>query len=111
MRGTTPIAVALVVAFALIGCEKQESNKGDQLDLMRQKAFDVCKEEMGRRLKAPSTAEYGEPSYNEKAGEVVVTFEVDAQNGFGAMIRSKHRCVARLKSGVMQLSKLEKIER
>ena len=66
---------------------------------------------MDRRLKSPSTAEYGAPTYNEKAGEIVVTFRVDAQNAFGAMMRSKHRCTARLKAGDMTVVKLEEIER
>jgi hypothetical protein len=91
--------------------QRPKSGEGDELDKLRKKGWSACKNEMDRRLKSPSTAEYGEPIYNEKAGEIVVTFEVDAQNSFGAMVRSKHRCVARLKQGDMSVVKLEKIER
>jgi hypothetical protein len=112
MRVNSYVAVSLAVLLAaVVGCKGQGSGEGDELDQLRKKGWNTCKEEMDRRLKSPSTAEYGEPTYNEKAGEIVVTFEVDAQNSFGAMVRSKHRCVARLKRGDMSVVKLEKIER
>ncbi len=54
-----------------------------------------CKEFVKRRLKAPSTAEFpwsGQKAAKTAHGTYVVQSYVDAQNGFGAMIRNHYVC-------------------
>jgi hypothetical protein len=66
---------------------------------LRQEAYHVAQEYVQSRLKAPATAEF--QSYSKDAIEVVtplsseggcykVRIVVDAQNGFGALIRHKY---------------------
>ncbi|MBY0122151.1 hypothetical protein [Bacillus sp. S/N-304-OC-R1] len=55
-----------------------------------------CQETIKGILKAPSTAKF--PNYNEwrfgkKSGEIIIQSYVDAQNGFGANIRSKFQFI------------------
>jgi hypothetical protein len=59
-------------------------------------AWLACKEFVTRNLKAPSTAKF--PSYDDSyvknisSGNYSASITVDAQNGFGAMIRSTFVC-------------------
>lgn len=92
--GVTVIAMILVVAFNVGG-----SNEKINSDYYKVKsAFNVAKEEVKKKLKAPSTAvfanEYDEESkykINED-GSVVIHSYVDAENSFGAHIRTHYQC-------------------
>lgn len=56
----------------------------------------VCVEEfIPQRLKAPSTAEFSAVTVASSGDVYTVTGKVDAQNSFGAMIRSSFTCVVR----------------
>lgn len=65
-------------------------------------AADRCRAEITSRLKAPSTAEYSGEQVSEEKGDFgtyyTVTGSVDAQNGFGAQIRSSYSCRLTLNS-------------
>ena len=67
-------------------------------------AFEMCKDSVKNKLKAPSTATFR--NFYQKDGEVVVSGSagsyrivstVDAQNSFGAKIRSSFSCLASYK--------------
>lgn len=59
-------------------------------------AYEVCKDEIRSRLKAPSTASFvGRASQvveDRGEGRYLVDGEVDAENSFGAHIRSRYVC-------------------
>lgn len=60
-----------------------------------QDAFDKCKEYVLDNLKSPSTAEFMREYQwkQDENGDWIIIGKVDAQNGFGAMIRSDFMCV------------------
>ena len=59
-----------------------------------------CRDAVLRRLRAPATAEFPSPSEMERRfDEWIVHGEVDAQNGFGAMIRQRYECAVERRSG------------
>lgn len=66
-------------------------------------AYVVCQQFVEDRLKAPSTAEFGGPysqvTAHNGGGRYTVDTYVDAQNSFGAMIRTDFTCVVQHKSG------------
>lgn len=99
-----PIGLVLAVVIA-IGVSPRTADDRD-IDLDRD-AFNICKEFVEDRLKAPSTAVFR--NYFEDDGEVTVTgsgsgpytvrSSVDSQNGFGAMLRSDFVCTVENTSG------------
>lgn len=57
------------------------------------RAKDACEESVANRLRAPSSAEFVRSIATEgEDGVWTVSGTVDAQNGFGAMIRSFYTC-------------------
>jgi hypothetical protein len=73
-----------------------------------QMMFDACKKEIGYNLKSPATAIYSLArsrwAYQGKA----ISLSVDAQNGYGALIREQFVCHF---DHVMKVSYFEKEER
>ena len=66
--------------------------------LERAGVFDVCKQFVDDRLKAPSTATWRDP-YGDQVtysgdgdGPITVSAGVDSENGFGASLRSSYEC-------------------
>jgi len=58
---------------------------------------DQCREAVRPKLKAPSTAQFPGGEKVESSGTTYRVFgQVDAQNSFGAMLRTDYRCVATL---------------
>ena len=94
------ITIALVVIFSILGSGDDDGG-GDSADELRFGAFDVCTQFVEERLKAPGTASFR--NYFEDDGEVTVTgvgdgpytvrSSVDAQNSFGAEIRTDFTCI------------------
>lgn len=86
---------ALLLAPLVIGAIF--SGSGD--DASRAAALTMCRQYVRERLKAPSTATFagiGESTVNEYSGqEWGVRSHVDAQNGFGAMLRSTFDCTVK----------------
>ncbi len=88
-RGARAAGSALVVGLALVSCAP--GNVHDKFG-----AAVACQELVERRLKAPATADF--PTVNPAAIDsganaiYQVTSYVDAQNGFGAQIRTNYTC-------------------
>lgn len=58
----------------------------------------ACVDFVERQLKAPSTADFGDEEVTQIRGPVwEVVGEVDAENGFGAMLRSDYVCRVKFK--------------
>jgi hypothetical protein len=55
-------------------------------------AYNACKTFVKDKLRAPSTAKFADHSVTHTGSEYTVTGSVDAQNGFGAQIRSTYTC-------------------
>ena len=72
--------VALVAVALAFG---PESHRAD---------IDDCRDRVRASLKAPSTAEFGTENVRERDGGTVIVGVVDAENGFGAQVRSTYRC-------------------
>jgi hypothetical protein len=92
--------LALVMVLALAGCG--ESKPAEPTKTM---AYVQCTNAVSSRLKAPSTAKFGNysdslskpiksvlNSYGEENITFLVVGYVDAQNGFGAMLRNSYSC-------------------
>lgn len=86
--------IALAVAVVLIA-----AGVGAFLALRptdEDEALDRCQSAITEKLKSPSTAKFGEPTVTSSDGSFGSYFEVsgqvDAQNGFGAMVRGDYRC-------------------
>jgi hypothetical protein len=70
--------------------------EGEKAPMTRDYSYDArtaCERAITQRLKAPSTSKFvsGAKVY-EKEGKYYVAGEVDAQNSFGAMIRTQYVC-------------------
>jgi hypothetical protein len=67
----------------------------------------LCKSLVYRDLKAPSTASFvndaGPPTVD-PLGVMIYTFDVDAQNSFGAYIRENYQCSGYLRQGLLTLT-------
>lgn len=82
----------LAIVIAMIVAYNHEKNPGDQ----SRPAVTTCQDHVRDRLKSPSSADFGEPRSTFAAGDTAdfytVTGSVDAQNSFGAMLRSTYSC-------------------
>jgi hypothetical protein len=58
-----------------------------------------CEDLVRESLKAPSTADFGELNASRTGGEWIVTGTVDAENSFGAMLRSDFQCTVKVEDG------------
>ncbi len=62
-------------------------------------AIDVCHQEVSDQLRAPATADFGGETVTHTGDRYTVVGHVDAQNGFGAQIRTNWVCNATYVSG------------
>lgn len=87
--------VALSVAALLAICLVSAVARGNAPDrgAPARDAKRVCQDFVKKRLKAPSTAEFVDLEVSESAGDYTVAGNVDAQNSFGAQLRSAFTCV------------------
>lgn len=86
------------IAVLLAGCGQDTPEQRDISDCNPRHVYDMATQFVERRLKSPSTADFGPfrdakvtsltPEKN-SACKFLVTGRVDSQNGFGAMIRSE----------------------
>jgi hypothetical protein len=105
-RGTAIFSVVLFfalfgacgVALATAGSHSSSSTSATAKEMT---AFDMCKQSVRSKLKAPTTAKFRDyfgdqaPSISGTGdGPYTVVSTVDSQNGFGAMIRSSFVCTA-----------------
>jgi hypothetical protein len=86
--------IALVLVAGIGGCSAWAASRGStpsEADKHRD-AGRVCKDFVKRQLKAPATAEFGTPDVTGSAGTYSSTGTVDAENSFGAKLRSTYTC-------------------
>lgn len=91
--GVCIIIMVLIIAFNVGGERKVD---GDYYKV--KSAFKAAKEEVKKNLKVPSTAVFADEFEDESKykingdGSVVIRSYVDAENSFGAKIRTYYRC-------------------
>jgi len=87
--------LSVIVLLAVAGCGSGGNSGMDPLarDFM---AYDACKDAVKEQLKAPSTADFQgstDVDYRTTGGEnITILGWVDAQNSFGAKLRSNFTC-------------------
>lgn len=85
----------LVVVLLLVGAFTGDDDDTPSNEDLRYNAHGLCKNWVEELLKAPSTAEHpsiDDASILESGTHWIVNSYVDAQNGFGAMLRTGYRC-------------------
>lgn len=84
-----PLAAVALMAIAWVISHLVTDPRDEYVD----DAARYCERSVGEELKAPGTAEFGEASVDVgENGRYVVSGSVDAQNSFGAMIRTGYQC-------------------
>lgn len=106
------VAVLAGVLVILIGVAAVTTPSGPHSP---DRAYAVCRQFVEKRLRAPRTAEF--PSFYERDAVSVTSYEggeyrvqayVDAQNGFGAMIRTHFTCeVKHVRDNTYELQALD----
>lgn len=82
------VLFVLALAFGNSGSSSGSSNSGNGYG-----ARDACRSWVKDQLKAPATAQFsGETGYSSDTGPWEIVGNVDAQNGFGALIRNIYTC-------------------
>jgi hypothetical protein len=88
-------AAVAVLIWVLAGADGTPSKPADDTETDKFTAISACKSSVESQLKAPATAEFGdEAASRSSTGTYVVTGHVDAENGFGAFIRTEWICDA-----------------
>lgn len=93
--GTAILIVFGLVVLCCVGVMIASMKGGDRAP----NGYDAeiaCEKFVKDRLKAPSTAKFSNVQHTGGGGRWTVTGAVDAQNSFGAMIRSNFTCSVRL---------------
>lgn len=86
--------LAYIVVFSMFS--DGTDGAASPADIGRATSIRVCQDAVRERLKAPSTAEFSGESYQApQSHKRVVTGDVDAQNSYGAMLRSSWSCTLR----------------
>lgn len=95
------LAVFTVAFFAwiIIGVANSPTNNRDDDDRPREaSAYEIrgaCEDVVSERLRSPSTAEFNSTATSTGHRTWTVTGTVDAENGFGAMVRESFECSVR----------------
>ena len=77
--------VMLLGIFSLVPKDEGEYDEG----LLQLRMERIAKGLISDKLKTPSTAEFGDIEYTHHGTDILMRGYVDAQNEFGAMLRSK----------------------
>jgi hypothetical protein len=91
------VVFAVLVTMAFLLGSNEDGSQPDAEEL-RFGAQDVCHQFVEDRLRAPATAKfeaYREATITNTGSQYTVRGHVDAENGFGALIRSHYSCVVR----------------
>lgn len=87
---TMLLAVALVIGyFVFAGGSDEPADEASNTG-----AIDVCHQAVEDQLKAPGTADFGGERVSNMGDEYTVSGHVDAENGFGALLRLEWVCEA-----------------
>jgi|GEM_PF-3592956 len=96
---TDSLKLAQKVIDDSINHEKQLNEKAERMVDQLPEAWELAKDAISDKLKAPASAKF--PEYNIHfmkpfmGNSVLITSYVDAQNSFGALLRTKFVCVAK----------------
>lgn len=96
------IVVIAAVGFGIAGANRTPSNSDNQV-----LAKSACEGAVEQNLKSPTSASYQSTAVG--SGPWTVTGTVNAENSFGAMVRSSYRCSVAL-DGNRMLATLEALE-
>ncbi len=97
---TSVVFLALLVLWGIGKCSDSSKSDADRADDTL--AYLTCEKAVESRLKSPSTADfagYGNSQIRQSGKTFVIDSYVDAQNSFGAMVRTKWSCSASYKGG------------
>lgn len=92
--GCGGLIAAFILLFVLTSCLGGGDDEDDP-EVQRYAAISACEDWVKDKLKAPATAKFSN-SRASGTGPWTVTGDVDAQNSFGAMIRTSWTCSIRL---------------
>ncbi|MBA4376972.1 MAG: hypothetical protein C0401_12490 [Anaerolinea sp.] len=106
------LLISLVVIALCIGVASMISGGDSETSISpSESAWYACRQFVEDRLKAPKTADFERYDANKvtkyNKSEWIVTITVDAQNSFGAMIRSEFICSVRDQGDTWKLLSLE----
>jgi hypothetical protein len=96
-----PLVLAAVVLALVVGwLSFRPAGTTGAVVVTSGQAVQKCQAVIATRLKAPGSARYGDIAYTATSDTGVrVTGWVDAQNGFGALVRNRFVCAADRASG------------
>src|SRR4051812_45415971 len=86
--------ITLLIALCCVGAYLGSRNTSTSEDLDHD-AKRVCEDFVKKRLKAPSTADFSAEEVTSDGDMYTVQGDVDAQNSFGAQLRSHFTCAVR----------------
>lgn len=89
-KGCLWIVAALILLPA--ACIATTSGGGSKWEPTAFEARSICEDWVKDRLKAPSSAKFTDGAESGGGGKYTISGSVDAQNSFGAMIRSTWTC-------------------
>lgn len=85
--------LVVLVAVLFGGCAAIRGSSGSSTSTDNSyEAIAQCEARIDNLLKAPATADYSSDASGSGAGPWTVTGTVDAENSFGAKIRSEYQC-------------------
>jgi len=90
------VALLAMLALCVAGAALALSGDESQDPAVADRAVDaeiMCEEFIGRRLKVPATAKYSHTQTLKDGARYTVIGHVDAENSFGAMVRTDYTCV------------------
>lgn len=88
------VAVSLTMGLGVLAASVSGDREPSEGEL-RTRAIIVCEDTVRNALRAPSTADFASATATRQAGNMwSVIGSVDAENGFGAKIRSDFECRA-----------------
>lgn len=104
------LIAVIVVIFVVKSCFFSSNDKKSEIDAAKEKqedlnryAYIISESYVKRYLKAPSSAEFdswtASPGVTNINNDYIVVYHFDAQNAFGAMLRSNYRCYLKYLSG------------
>lgn len=94
------VAFALIVGLGIVLFAANRVEPARAISPTTGQALEKCRVAVAERLKSPGSARYGDVKYTPEsptAGRV--TGWVDAENGFGALVRNRFACTAYMPSG------------
>ena len=105
VRSTRDPGTAPAVDRALIERQAMETRTRQLEDA----TFTICHDAVQAGLKSPSTATIRSTHLSFASTTGTALLQVDAQNGFGAMVREVFDCQTQMDSGMMRITSLIKV--